>query len=158
MGVSHLTQNEDLVTTVKPAMQSPLLDDIDLSQAQAAIVSVQAKDTIELSQYNQMGATVHQQLPRHALASIRLTVDPNLISELEVMVIATGIVSKPLADVSVPKPIEDKYINIHDFLGYQSTLNQARKSELIAEPSQNKYDVNDLQIPTYLRHLKQHSH
>jgi cell division protein FtsZ len=102
-------------------LQNPLLDDIDLNQAQAAIVCVVVKDTIELSQYNQIGATVHQQLHRDALVIIGLTVDPNLASELEVMVIATGITSKPLDDLSVPQQIEDKYINVHDFLGRPST-------------------------------------
>lgn len=101
---------------------------------------------------------MHQQLPRDALVIIGLTVDPNLASELEVMVIATGITSKQLDDLSAPQQIEGKYINVHDFLGRPSTLNQARKPELIAEPSQHKYDVNDLQIQTYLRNLKQQSH
>ncbi|WP_297895668.1 cell division protein FtsZ [Shewanella sp.] len=166
MGVSQLTQNEDLTTTVKRAMQNPLLDDVDLSQAQAAIVSVVAKDTIELSQYNQIGATVHQQLPSDALVIIGLTVDPNLTTELEVMVIATGITNQPLEDESIPQ-IDDKYINVHDFLGRPSPIqglkpesNPELKPEpkLPPEPIQHHYDVNDLQIPTYWRQHRQASH
>ncbi|MGL4711920.1 MAG: cell division protein FtsZ [Shewanella sp.] len=162
MGVSHLMQDEDLITTVKRAMQNPLLDDIDLSQAQAAIVSVVAKETIELSQYHQIGATVHEQLPRDALVIIGLTVDANLKSELEVMVIATGITAKSLADdLSAPQTIEDKYINVHDFLGRPTTEKGKQfelKHKLAPNPVQHHYDVNDLQIPTYLRHQKQQAH
>ena len=163
MGVSHLKKDEDLVTAVKYAMQNPLLDNIDLSQAQAAIVSVVAKDTIELSQYNQIGATVHQQLPHDALVIIGLTVDANFESELEVMVIATGIATKLLEeDLSASLQSEDNYINVHDFLKHPSALNQGLKpelkSELTQKPSQHHHDVNDLQIPTYLRYQKQQPH
>ncbi|MGL5360531.1 MAG: cell division protein FtsZ, partial [Shewanella sp.] len=76
MGVSHLNGEGDLVATVKRAMQHPLLDNIELNRAQAAIVSVVAKDTLELSQYNQIGATVHEQLPKDALVIIGLTIEP----------------------------------------------------------------------------------
>lgn len=150
MGVSSLQGDEDLISAVKRAMQHPLLDNIELNQAQAAIVSVVAKDTIELSQYNQIGATVHEQLPRDALVIIGLTIDPNLESELEIMVIATGI---GLAPPEIQDPIQavnDNYINVHDFI--------KRQAISIAEPAPSKFDLENLQIPTYLRQQKPQAH
>ncbi|WP_254803604.1 cell division protein FtsZ [Shewanella decolorationis] len=150
MGVSSLQADEDLISAVKRAMQHPLLDNIELNQAQAAIVSVVAKDTIELSQYNQIGATVHEQLPKDALVIIGLTIDPELESELEIMVIATGIgFAQPEIQDPIPA-VNDNYINVHDFI--------KRPALHVPEPLQTKYDVDNLQIPTYLRQQKPPTH
>ncbi|MFB2720928.1 hypothetical protein [Shewanella xiamenensis] len=127
-----------------------MLDNIQLNQAQAAIVSVVAKDTIELSQYNQIGATVHEQLPKDALVIIGLTINPDLESELEIMVIATGIGLEQTAKPSPAQIVEDSYINVHDFI--------KRPALHVPEPLQTKYDVDNLQIPTYLRQQKPPTH
>ncbi|MGR6504150.1 cell division protein FtsZ [Shewanella sp. Koi 1] len=150
MGVSNLKADEDLISAVKRAMQHPLLDNIQLNQAQAAIVSVVAKDTIELSQYNQIGATVHEQLPKDALVIIGLTINPDLESELEIMVIATGIGLEQTAKPGPAQIVDDSYINVHDFI--------KRPALHVPEPLQTKYDVDNLQIPTYLRQQKPPTH
>ncbi|MFB2802323.1 cell division protein FtsZ [Shewanella seohaensis] len=150
MGVSCLQGDEDLISAVKRAMQHPLLDNIELNQAQAAIVSVVAKDTIELSQYNQIGATVHEQLPRDALVIIGLTIDPNLESELEIMVIATGIGFTPPEIQDPIQAVNDNYINVHDFI--------KRQAISIADSAPSKFDLENLQIPTYLRQQKPQAH
>lgn len=150
MGVSNLKADDDLVSAVKRAMQHPLLDNIQLNQAQAAIVSVVAKDTIELSQYNQIGATVHEQLPKDALVIIGLTIDPELESELEIMVIATGIGLEQTAKPDPAQIVDDSYINVHDFI--------KRPALPIPEPAQSKFDLDKLQIPTYLRQQKPPTH
>ncbi|MFV0595525.1 cell division protein FtsZ [Shewanella sp.] len=150
MGVSGLQGDEDLISAVKRAMQHPLLDNIELNQAQAAIVSVVAKDTIELSQYNQIGATVHEQLPRDALVIIGLTIDPDLESELEIMVIATGIGFVRSGNPDHTQAVDDSYINVHDFI--------KRPAIPISEPEPSKFDLENLQIPTYLRQQKPQAH
>lgn len=109
-----------------------------------------AKDTIELSQYNQIGATVHEQLPKDALVIIGLTINPDLESELEIMVIATGIGLEQTAKPSPAQIVEDSYINVHDFI--------KRPALHVPEPLQTKYDVDNLQIPTYLRQQKPPTH
>ncbi|WP_229381073.1 hypothetical protein [Shewanella psychropiezotolerans] len=50
-----------------------------------------ATEDIELSQYNSIGATLHQQLDPNALVIIGLTIVPELDCDLELMIIATGI-------------------------------------------------------------------
>ncbi|MEE1981925.1 hypothetical protein [Shewanella xiamenensis] len=131
-------------------LRHPLLDNIQLNQAQAAIVSVVAKDTIELSQYNQIGATVHEQLPKDALVIIGLTIDPELESELEIMVIATGIGLEQTAKPDPVQIVDDSYINVHDFI--------KRPALPLPEPAQSKFDLDKLQIPTYLRQQKPPTH
>jgi len=108
------------------------------------------KDTIELSQYNQIGATVHEQLPKDALVIIGLTINPELESELEIMVIATGIGLEQTAKPDPVQIVDDSYINVHDFI--------KRPALYAPEPLQAKYDVDNLQIPTYLRQQKPSTH
>ncbi|MDX5998202.1 hypothetical protein HRJ35_01605 [Shewanella oneidensis MR-1] len=46
--------------------------------------------------------------------------------------------------------IEDSYINVHDFI--------KRPALYVPESLQAKYDVDNLQIPTYLRQQKPPTH
>ena len=91
MGVARQQANDDLQQTIANALQNPLLEKIELTQAKGAIVSVIATDNIELSQYNLIGACLQQQLNADAMVIIGLTIVPELDCELELMVIATGI-------------------------------------------------------------------
>ena len=112
----------------------------------ACAIAWRVKDTIELSQYNQIGATVHKQLPKDALVIIGLTIDPELESELEIMVIATGIGLEQTAKPDPVQIVDDSYINVHDFI--------KRPALPLPEPAQSKFDLDKLQIPTYLRQQK----
>ncbi|NMD51067.1 hypothetical protein HG547_05385 [Shewanella sp. DNRA4] len=100
--------------------------------------------------YNQIGATVHEQLPKDALVIIGLTIDPELESELEIMVITTGIGLEQTAKPDPVQIVDDSYINVHDFI--------KRPALPLPEPAQSKFDLDKLQIPTYLRQQKPPTH
>ncbi|MGS0696118.1 cell division protein FtsZ [Shewanella sp. 0m-4] len=171
MGVAKQMPGEDLQLTISKALKNPLLEDIALSRAKGAIVSVMATENIELNQYNSIGETLLQQLDPGALVIIGLTIVPELECELELMVIATGmqeasglleanetheiekteeieeIEELPQKKVN-PQPHKDRFasselLNLHDFLKEKSART-------------NHYDhlASELEIPTYTRNRK----
>ena len=153
MGVAKQMPNEDLQQTISNALKNPLLEDVDLTQAKGAIVSIMANENIELSQYNKIGEALHQQLDPSAMVIIGLTIVPDLDCEIELMVIATGIstrerkvpIQSSMASSLELKQrfIESEILNIHDF------LNEKSRNSADVSPSEYNYD-----IPTYSRQFK----
>ncbi|WP_144211428.1 cell division protein FtsZ [Shewanella donghaensis] len=156
MGVAKQMPGEDLQLTINNALKNPLLEDVDLTHAKGAIVSVMASENIELSQYNFIGETLHQQLDESALVIIGLTIVPELDCELELMVIATGIQtptehSAVIVDASTITPQKERFtsvelLNIHEFLKEKSDSS-----------NDDKHDLAELDTPTYTRNLNQSS-
>ncbi|WP_351015724.1 cell division protein FtsZ [Shewanella sp. AC91-MNA-CIBAN-0169] len=152
MGVAKQMPNEDLQQTICNALKNPLLEDVDLTQAKGAIVSIMANENIELSQYNKIGETLHHQLDPSAMVIIGLTIVPDLDCEIELMVIATGIPTTerkvPIQSTMTPslelkeRFTESEILNIHEFLNAQPN-NSVDDSHL-----EYNYD-----IPTYSRQL-----
>ncbi|GIU46201.1 cell division protein FtsZ [Shewanella sairae] len=142
MGVAKQMQGDDLQLTINNALKNPLLEQIDLTKAKGAIVSVMATDQIELSQYNCIGATLQQQLDPDALVIIGLTLVPELDCELELMVIATGISDESLDKVS---KADDAHIQITSIVE-DETLNKDSKKELAKPVTVNKarFDTSEL--------------
>ncbi|QYJ87202.1 cell division protein FtsZ [Shewanella mesophila] len=149
MGVAKQVAGEDLLLTINKALKNPLLEDVDLTQAKGAIVSVIATESIELSQYNKIGETLHQQLDPGALVILGLTIVPQLDCELELMVIATGIQAPTEGLLTQDKVVisqskNDRFrsaelINVHDFLEKQASSKHEQPFS------------TELDIPTYTR-------
>jgi cell division protein FtsZ len=150
MGVAKQEKGEDLQITINNALKNPLLEEVDLTNAKGAIVSVMATEDIELSQYNNIGASIQQQLDPSALVIIGLTIVPELDCELELMIIATGIQppsahSATLVDVAILPPHKDRFdslelVNVNDLL-------KTRSRDGRNDPN---YE-SELDIPTYTR-------
>ncbi|GIU32991.1 cell division protein FtsZ [Shewanella schlegeliana] len=165
MGVARQVAGEDLQLTINKALKNPLLEEVKLSKAKGAIVSVMATESIELSQYNSIGETLQQQLDPSALVIIGLTIVPELDCELELMVIATGIqegaesefeiftelqqpkVTKSQDQIQTKSHNErfdaNELVNLHDFLKQKSTSS-----------ANEDHGDDELEIPTYTRNQR----
>lgn len=157
MGVARQMAGEDLQLTIDKALKNPLLEKVNLSKAQGAIVSVMATESIELSQYNSIGETLLKQLDPSAMVIIGLTIVPELDCELELMVIATGmqeaencLLDEHNAEADEPqtKPLKTRFdtselLNLHDFL----------KQKAVTGANEDRHD-EELEIPTYTRNQR----
>ncbi|KPZ69707.1 Cell division protein FtsZ [Shewanella sp. P1-14-1] len=155
MGVARQAADEELQHTINKSLKNPLLEDIDLTSAKGAIVSVMATEQIELSQYHKIGEILQQALADKAVVIIGLTIVPELESELELMVIATGIGDKEankeekeaasgigdtLASNTDERFGQSELLNLHDFL--------AEKSQ---NPQTTSYSSSEFDTPTITR-------
>ncbi len=116
MSVARQQAGDALADTVAHALNHPLLEEMDLSSAKGAIVSVVATEAIELNQYHAIGALVQQHLDRQAQVIIGLSIVPELECELELMVIATGIPAREKRLTLGERFDNAELVNITDFL------------------------------------------
>jgi len=93
------------------AINSPLLDDIDLQGARGILVNITAGLDLSLGEFSEVGDTIEEFASDEATVVVGTVIDPEMTDELKVTVVATGLGSEaakaPLQVVeSSPKPVE----------------------------------------------------
>jgi cell division protein FtsZ len=92
------------------AINSPLLDDINLQGARGILVNITAGLDLSLGEFSEVGDTIEEFASEEATVVVGTVIDPELKDELKVTVVATGLGSEavrtPLqvVDTAPPKP------------------------------------------------------
>ena len=91
------------------AINSPLLDDIDLQGARGILVNITAGLDLALGEFAEVGDTIEEFASEEATVVVGTVIDPEMTDELKVTVVATGLGTEaartPLQVVdSAPKP------------------------------------------------------
>jgi cell division protein FtsZ len=92
------------------AINSPLLDDVDLQGARGILVNITAGLDLSLGEFSEVGDTIEEFASEEATVVVGTVIDPDLTDELKVTVVATGLGSEvakaPLqvVDTTPPKP------------------------------------------------------
>lgn len=90
------------------AINSPLLDDIDLQGARGILVNITAGLDLALGEFAEVGDTIEEFASEEATVVVGTVIDPEMTDELKVTVVATGLGAEaaraPLQVVETPKP------------------------------------------------------
>lgn len=73
------------------AIRSPLLEDVDLNGAKGILVNITAGLDMNLGEFSEVGATVEEFASENATVVIGTVIDPEMVDELKVTVVATGL-------------------------------------------------------------------
>jgi cell division protein FtsZ len=73
------------------AINSPLLDDIDLSGAKGLLVNITAGLDLSLGEFSEVGETIEEIACDDATVVVGTVIDPEMTDELKVTVVATGL-------------------------------------------------------------------
>jgi cell division protein FtsZ len=73
------------------AINSPLLDDIDLEGARGILVNITAGLDLSLGEFSEVGDTIEEFASEEATVVVGTVIDPELTDELRVTVVATGL-------------------------------------------------------------------
>ncbi len=73
------------------AIRSPLLEDVDLHGAKGILVNITAGLDMNLGEFSEVGATVEEFASENATVVIGTVIDPEMVDELKVTVVATGL-------------------------------------------------------------------
>ena len=76
------------------AINSPLLDDIDLQGARGILVNITAGLDLSLGEFSEVGDTIEEFASEEATVVVGTVIDPELTDELKVTVVATGLGSE----------------------------------------------------------------
>ena len=90
------------------AINSPLLDDIDLEGARGILVNITAGLDLSLGEFSEVGDTIEEFASEEATVVVGTVIDPELQDELRVTVVATGLGASAsrakLQVVDTPRP------------------------------------------------------
>src|SRR5579863_6479157 len=85
------------------AVSSPLLEDINLAGAHGILVNVTAGMDLSIGEFQEVGTIVKQFASEDATVVVGTVIDPDLVSELRVTVVATGL-GRPTPAIRPPIP------------------------------------------------------
>jgi cell division protein FtsZ len=146
------------------AINSPLLDDIDLEGARGILVNITAGLDLSLGEFSEVGDTIEEFASDEATVVVGTVIDPSLNDELRVTVVATGlggaaaraklqVVETPrAARAEEPQLAEEDPLAAPDYRGYDKP--PARRSVArggAATATAEKLGDDYFDIPAFLR-------
>ena len=91
MGTGTASGEDRAREAAERAINSPLLDDIDLSGARGILVNITAGLDLSLGEFSEVGATIEDIASEDATVVIGTVIDPEMTDTLKVTVVATGL-------------------------------------------------------------------
>jgi cell division protein FtsZ len=138
MGTGHAKGENRAREAAERAINSPLLDDIDLQGARGILVNITAGLDLTLGEFAEVGDTIEEFASDDATVVVGTVIDPNLSEELKVTVVATGLGSEAVrAPLQVVEPTP------------RATTAQAEVQAAVEAP-----DYRDLDLPPATRRAR----
>jgi cell division protein FtsZ len=91
MGTGSATGENRAREAAEKAINSPLLEDIDLAGAKGILVNITAGLSMSIGEFDEVGNTVRDFADDEATVVVGTVIDPDLQDELRVTVVATGL-------------------------------------------------------------------
>ena len=172
MGTGVASGDDRAVEAAKAAINSPLLDDIDLEGARGILVNITAGENLELGEFADVGDTIEEFASENATVVIGTVLDTTMTDEIKVTVVATGlglpvqqVVETPLATnvkATVEPPVLEQAQTLDgnvDYGNYDTPPSLRGGSRLRSVPGvaatveedSKSDDMEFLDIPAFLR-------
>ena len=91
MGSGSASGEDRAREAAEAAVSSPLLEDINLAGANGVLVNVTAGTDLAIGEFQQVGETVKQFASDEATVVVGTVIDPDMVQEIRVTVVATGL-------------------------------------------------------------------
>ncbi len=91
MGSGSATGEDRAREAAEIALQSPLLEDVNLTGAKGILVNITAGMDMSIGEFDEVGTTVREYADDDATVVVGTVIDPDMHDELKVTVVATGI-------------------------------------------------------------------
>jgi len=168
MGTGIASGDQRAREAAEAAINSPLLEDIDLAGARGILVNITAGPNLSIGEFDEVGNTVRDFADDDATVVVGTVIDHDLSEELRVTVVATGLGKGHAAQrsrLSVGGPslhlvagsagsVIPDYRDLERPAVYRNKDNQAAAATTpapaLAEPADGK-DMDYLDIPAFLR-------
>ncbi|MCY4265927.1 MAG: cell division protein FtsZ [Gammaproteobacteria bacterium] len=148
MGTGSASGRGGACEAARSAICSPLLEDINLQGARGILVNITADENLSLGQFSEVGDTVKEFASEEATLVVGTVIDPTLVDELRVTVVATGLDGQPMR----PKKVVDNSkadTAKRDWSGSGRAQTEPRAG--LGRAPGNFADEDYLDIPAFLR-------
>ena len=105
MGTGQASGENRAREAAERAINSPLLDDIDVSGAKGVLVNITASMDLSLGEFAEVGDTIEEYASEDATVVVGTVIDPDMADTLKVTVVATGLGG---AEARVPLAVVDR--------------------------------------------------
>ncbi len=112
MGMGSAAGQNRAREAAEKAINSPLLEDIDLSGAKGILVNITAGMNLSIGEFDEVGNTVRDFADEEATVVVGTVIDPEMDEELRVTVVATGLGKAEAKAAPVPKPVEEPQVRL----------------------------------------------
>jgi cell division protein FtsZ len=161
MGTGVATGENRATEAAKAAVSSPLLEDIDFTGAMGVLVNITAGLDMSIGEFEQVGEVVKGFTSDSATVVVGTVIDPELVGEMRVTVVVTGIRDKnsPPISAALPKNLAET-VKTDGTMDYQKLDRPTiirQKSDVTTSPRKtlldpiDEQDVDYLDIPAFLR-------
>ncbi|MFT6114118.1 MAG: cell division protein FtsZ [Oleispira sp.] len=163
MGTGSATGDNRAREAAEMAIGSPLLEDVDLQGARGILVNVTAGLDLTLGEFTEVGQVIEEFASEHATVVIGTVIDHDLVDELKVTVVATGLGIKPSAaekpkkvvdNTAASEPVRKAPTTVADYAELDKPAhirNQAAKALSPRAENAKEKDMDYLDIPAFLR-------
>ena len=157
MGTGRALGDERARLATEQAVQSTLLEGVDLKGAKGVLVNVAAGKDLSLGEFSEVGDLVAEYAAEDATIVVGTVVDETLGEEIKVTVVATGLSSaqqvvkpEPVLVVENPEPKATLDINTFEL---PEILKRTSIEALLdkPEPADPYADLDYYDVPSYLR-------
>jgi cell division protein FtsZ len=128
MGTGKARGDDRATVATEAAINSPLLEDVDLKGARGILVNITAGLDMSLGEFSEVGSIVEEYASENATIVVGTVIDPEMTDELKVTVVATGLGQVQAEELKV--------------------VNGGTTTRAVAS---SKTDFNQLELPTVLR-------
>lgn len=147
------------------AIRSPLLEDVNLSGAKGLLVNITAGLDLAIGEFDEVGSTVKEFARDDATVVVGTVIDPEMVDEMRVTVVATGLGDDLPAVEPAPQPVDlkpvprvansdvEQVVAGSDYAGLDvpTTLRQRPEGASGYVDAAKKQDMEYLDIPAFLR-------
>ena len=172
MGTGVARGDERAREATEAAINSPLLEDIDLKGASGILVNITAGMDLSLGEFAEVGEVVEEYASDNATVVVGTVIDPDMSEELKVTVVATGLaraqqmeaqvvnsdaqaatqpVSQPTRTVAAPTTAGFADLDTPTVIRNRKTEQQDLPLEQPAVKKTGTDDMEFLDIPAFLR-------
>ncbi|MGA7982971.1 MAG: cell division protein FtsZ [Chromatiaceae bacterium] len=158
MGTGTASGESRARQAAEAAINSPLLEDIDLAGAKGILVNITAGMSLTIGEFDEVGNTVRDFADDDATVVVGTVIDPDLEEELRVTVVATGLGVRHAAKSAKEEPTmrlvasdrTDSVIPDYRDMDRPAVYRKGFAAAAQAEPALET-DLDYLDIPAFLR-------
>jgi cell division protein FtsZ len=108
MGTGRASGEDRAREAAELAIRSPLLEDVNLSGARGLLVNITAGLDMAIGEFDEVGSTVKEFARDDATVVVGTVIDPDMVDEMRVTVVATGLGGDVAALKPAPQPLDLK--------------------------------------------------
>lgn len=169
MGSGSAAGEDRAREAAEQAINSPLLEDIDLAGAHGVLVNITAGLDMSIGEFDEVGTTIKEFADDEATVVVGTVIDPEMGDQLRVTVVATGLGKEgrpavaPVEEVAqvrlvsneTPEPVRERepaVVNEHPTHATATTRpTETAVGGSYNEPAKKKRGMDYLDIPAFLR-------